>query len=41
MSSQTDFIQYKSEHYKQYFIRENRSKDALNHRELCEIAKQT
>ena len=35
MPSQIDFIQYKFDHY---FIRENRSKDALNHRELCEIA---
>ena len=26
---------------KQYFIRENRSKDALNHHELCEITMQT
>ena len=34
MASQTDFIQYKFEHY---CIRENHSKDALNHRELCEI----
>ena len=37
MSSQIDFIQYKFEHYKQYIISENRSKDALNHRELYEI----
>ena len=40
MPSQADFIQYKCEHYKQYLIRENRSEDALNHRELCEIVKQ-
>ena len=38
MSSQIDFIQYKFKHYKQYFISENRSKDALNHHELSEIA---
>ena len=38
MSSQTDFIQYKFEHYKQSLISENHSKHALNHRELCEIA---
>ena len=36
-----DFIQYKFDHLKQYFIREKRSKHALNHRELCEIAIQT
>ena len=29
MSSQIDFIQYKFEHYKQYFITENHSEDAL------------
>ena len=38
MPSQTDFIQYKFDHY---FIRENRSKDALNQGELCEIAIRT
>ena len=38
LSSQIDFIQYKFEHYKQYLISENHSKDTLNHRELCEIA---
>ena len=36
-----DFIQYKFDYLKQYFMREKRSKDALNHRELCEIATQT
>ena len=41
MSSQIDFIQYKFEHYKQYFISANHSKNALNHHELCEIAIQT
>ena len=37
MSSQIDFIQYKFEHKKQYFICENCSKDALNHHQLYEI----
>ena len=37
VSSQIDFIQYKFEHYKQYFIGENHSQDALNHHKLCEI----
>ena len=41
MSSQIDFIQYKFDHWKQYFIRENRSKDTSKHCELCEIAIQT
>ena len=41
MSSQIDLIQYKFEHYRQYFIGENLSEDPLNHRELCEIAIQT
>ena len=36
-----DFIQYKFEPYKQYFVSENHSKDALNHPKLCEIATQT
>ena len=38
---QIGFSQYKFKHYKQYFISENRSEHALNHRELCEIAIQT
>ena len=38
VSSQIDFIQYKFDHQKKYFISENRPKDALNHGELCEIA---
>ena len=38
MSSQTDFIQYKFEHYKQYFVSEKCFKGALNHCKLCEIA---
>ena len=38
MASQTDFIKYKFDHY---FIRENGSKDALNHRELCEMVIRT
>ena len=33
-----DFIQYKFDHY---FIRGNRSKDTLNHSELCEMVMQT
>ena len=41
MSSQIDFFQYKFKHYKQYFINEKCSKDALNNCELCEIAIQT
>ena len=32
-----DFIQYKFDHLKQYFIHEKHSKDVLNHRKLCEI----
>ena len=31
MPSQIDFIQYKFEHYKQYFINENSFEEALNH----------
>ena len=38
MASQTDFIKYKFDHY---FICENGSKDALNHRELCEMVIRT
>ena len=40
VSSQIDFIQYKFDQY-QYFIRENRFKNAFNHHKLCEIALKT
>ena len=32
------FYSIKFDHLKQYFIRENRSEEALNHYKLCEIA---
>ena len=41
MSSQIDFIQYKFEHLKQYFIYQNRSTEVLDLRKLCEIAIRT
>ena len=40
VSSQIDFIQYMFDPWKQYFIRENRSKYVLSHHKLCEIAMQ-
>ena len=39
--SQIDFIQYKFDHQKQYFIRESRSKHALNYRDISGIALKT